>query len=229
MNILITGVSSGLGYELAKQFNANGDIVYGTSRQKPDLNINHLQVDFNNLEELSIGFNNFIKNVSEFDIVILNAGMLGEINTTSNISLSQFNKIFNVNVFANKIILDRLLSNKVKLTRVIGISSGAALKSYHGWSLYCTSKAAFKQLLSTYSLEHKEISFISLAPGIIKTNIQTYINKIDKEKFPSVEKFQEKYHEMDTADIVSRKLINNLDSIFNHQSGNFVDLRDIKK
>ena len=159
MNILITGVSSGLGYELAKKFIARGDKVYGTSRRKTNLNINHLQCDFNNLEELAINFHNFIKNVLEFDIVILNAGMLGEINKISDLSVNQFNEIFNVNVLANKIILDRLLLNKINLKQIIGISSGAALKSYYGWSLYCCSKAAFKQLLSTYAQEYPKIQF----------------------------------------------------------------------
>tara|TARA_R110000744_G_scaffold115139_1_gene215355 strand:+ start:565 stop:1245 length:681 start_codon:yes stop_codon:yes gene_type:complete len=223
MKVLITGTSSGLGYELAKQFKAKGDTVYGTSRRKTKLNIKHLQCDFNNLEELDVSFQEFIKDVKEFDVVILNAGMLGEINKVSNLSLKQFNEIFNVNVLANKIILDKLLINKTKIQQVIGISSGAALKPYHGWSLYCTSKSAFKQLLSTYSYEYPDTSFISLAPGIIKTNMQDYINSLDKNAFPSVEKFQQMFDNMDTADIVAKKLINNLDKL----KEGYIDLRNI--
>ena len=223
MNILITGVSSGLGYELAKKFIARGHKVYGTSRRKTNLNINHLQCDFNNLEELAINFHNFIKNVLEFDIVILNAGMLGEINKISDLSVNQFNEIFNVNVLANKIILDRLLLNKINLKQIIGISSGAALKSYYGWSLYCCSKAAFKQLLSTYAQEYPNIQFTSLAPGIIKTDMQNYINSLDKNNFPSVEKFQQMFDSMDTANTVAEKLINNL---FNLKE-DYLDLRNI--
>jgi len=223
MNILITGTSSGLGYELAKQFIARGDTVYGTSRRKTNLNIKHLQIDFNNLEELTINFKDFIKNVLNFDIVILNAGILGEINKVSNLSIDQFNKTFNVNVLANKVILDRLLLNKINLKQVIGISSGAALKSYHGWSLYCTSKSAFKQLLSTYAQEHPHINFTSLAPGIIKTDMQNYINSLDKNNFPSVEKFQQMFNNMDTADVVAKKFINNLPNL----KKGYIDLRDI--
>jgi len=226
MNILITGVSSGLGYELAKKFIARGDTVYGTSRRKTDLNINHLQCDFNNLEELAINFHNFIKNVLEFDIVILNAGMLGEINKVSDLSVSQFNEIFNVNVLANKIILDRLLLNKTNLKQIIGISSGAALKSYYGWSLYCCSKAAFKQLLSTYAQEYPNIQFTSLAPGIIKTDMQNYINSLDKNIFPSVEKFQQMFDNMETAEVVANRIVNKLELIASQPSGLFVDIRE---
>jgi len=224
MNVLVTGVSSGLGYELAKQFIKNGDKVYGTSRRKVDLELNHLQCDFSNLEELEVNFKNFLKNSLEFDLVILNAGMLGEINKISNLSLSQFNEVFNVNVLANKVILDELLNNDIKIKKVIGISSGAALKSYYGWSLYCTTKAAFKQLLSTYSHEYKETSFISLAPGIIKTDMQNYINSLNENDFPSVKKFQQMFNNMDTPNIVAKKLINNLSNL----KEEYLDLRNFK-
>ena len=42
MNILITGTSSGLGYELAKQFSLEGHNVYGMSRKKSDLQIKQI-------------------------------------------------------------------------------------------------------------------------------------------------------------------------------------------
>ena len=60
MNVLITGISSGLGYELAKKFIKKGDNVYGTSRRKISLDANHLQCDFNNLEELSLNFKTYV-------------------------------------------------------------------------------------------------------------------------------------------------------------------------
>ena len=149
--------------------------------------------------------------------------MLGEINTTSSLSINQFNEIFNVNVLANKIIIDTLLSNKITLKQIIGISSGAALKPYYGWSLYCSSKSAFKQLLSTYSLEYPEIIFTSLSPGIIKTDMQNYINSLDENTYPSVKKFQQMYDTMDTADMVAKKLIDNLPKL----SDGYLDLRNI--
>ena len=39
--------------------------------------------------------------VDEIDLVILNAGQLGEINKTNNIQTYQFNDIFNINVLSN--------------------------------------------------------------------------------------------------------------------------------
>ena len=83
MNILITGTSSGLGYELAKQFSLEGHNVYGMSRKKSDLQIKQAQVDFINPQSIVVSMDNLI-DVDKIDLVILNAGQLGEINKTKN-------------------------------------------------------------------------------------------------------------------------------------------------
>ncbi len=226
MNILITGTSSGLGYELAKQFSLEGHNVYGMSRKKSDLQIKQIQVDFVNPQSVVISMDNLI-DVDEIDLVILNAGQLGEINKTNNIKTNQFNDIFNINVLSNKVIIDWLLNHNISVKNIIGISTGASLKAYYGWSLYCASKAAFKQLLSTYAYEEPNIHFLSLAPGIIKTKMQEYIYKIDSNKIPSVKKFKDMFSTMDTADIVANKIINNLPYFSELESGGYLDLRNI--
>jgi len=226
MNILITGTSSGLGYELAKQFSLEGHNVYGMSRKKSDLQIKQVQVDFVNPKSVVISMDNLI-DVDEIDLVILNAGQLGEINKTNNIKTNQFNDIFNINVLSNKVIIDWLLNHNISVKNIIGISTGASLKAYYGWSLYCASKAAFKQLLSTYAYEEPNIHFLSLAPGIIKTKMQEYIYKVDSNKIPSVKKFKDMFNTMDTADIVANKIINNLPYFSELESGDYLDLRNI--
>jgi NADP-dependent 3-hydroxy acid dehydrogenase YdfG len=225
MNILITGTSSGLGYELAKQFISKGDTVYGISRGISDLNIKQIQCDFHDLQAISIALNKLI-DVTTFDLVILNAGMLGDISKTNNLRIDQFQNIFTVNVLANKVIIDWLLNHNVDIKNVIGISTGAALKTYYGWSLYCTSKAAFKQLISSYAQETPDIHFISLAPGIIKTKMQDYIYSLDEKEIPSINKFKTMYKNMDTADIVAKKIIKWLPKIKEFKSGNYHDLRN---
>lgn len=228
MNILITGVSSGLGYELAKKFIANGDNVYGTSRRSTDLNIEHLKCDFNDLFNLALQFDNFVTDIPEFDIIILNAGMLGELEVGSNLQIHQFEEIFKTNVLANKVILDTLMHKNIKMQQVIGISSGAALKSYHGWSLYCTTKAAFKQLLSCYADETPDIHFTSLAPGIIKTSMQDYIYNVNESKIPSVKKFKQMYGNMDSAEVVAKKIFDYIPNLLELNSGDYFDLRNVE-
>lgn len=227
MTVLITGTSSGLGYELAKQFIAKGYTVYGISRGISDLDIKQIQCDFTDLQHLAISLNDLI-DTKEIDTVILNAGMLGNISETNNLRIDEFYDIFTVNVLANKVIVDWLLNHDVDVKNIIGISTGAALKTYYGWSLYCTSKAAFNQLLSTYAQEEKDVHFLSLAPGIIKTKMQDYIYSLDGQEIPSVKKFKEMYNTMDTPDLVAERIIKFLPEINDIKSGSYFDLRDIK-
>ena len=126
-----------------------------------------------------------------------------------------------------KVIIDCLLKLNRTVRNVIGISSGAALKAYFGWSLYCSSKAAFKQLLSGYGEEVKDIHFLSVAPGIVKTKMQDYIYSQNEEEIPSVAKFKKLYDNMDSPDVVAAKLFNNLNLLKQQPSGGFFDLRDI--
>ena len=227
MTVLITGTSSGLGYELAKQFIAKGYTVYGISRGISDLDIKQIQCDFTDLQHLAISLNDLI-DTKEIDTVILNAGMLGNISETNNLRIDEFYDIFTVNVLANKVIVDWLLNHDVDVKNIVGISTGAALKTYYGWSLYCTSKAAFNQLLSTYAQEEKDVHFLSLAPGIIKTKMQDYIYSLDGQEIPSVKKFKEMYNTMDTPDLVAERIIKFLPEINDIKSGSYFDLRDIK-
>lgn len=228
MNVLITGTSSGLGYELAKQFISKGDTVYGISRGISNLDIKQVQCDFSDLQHLATSLNGLI-DTKEIDTVILNAGMLGHLNLVNNLHINEFYDIFTVNVLANKVIIDRLLNRDISIKNIIGISTGAALKTYHGWSLYCTSKAAFKQLISSYAQEVPDIHFTSLAPGIIKTKMQDYICSLDENKIPSIGKFKTMYEKMDTADIVAKRIIKFLPEIKKIKSGDYYDLRNYKK
>jgi len=227
MNVLITGTSSGLGFSLAKAFKESGYNVYGISRSKTDLDIKQTQCDFNDLDNTKISIRELI-NVNDLKYIILNAGMLGKLDKQCDLSIKDYNEIFNVNVLSNKVLLDFLMK-KCDVKNVIGISSGAALKTYFGWSLYCSSKSAFKQLISSYAHEFPQTHFLSLAPGIIKSKMQGLIYQEDEERIPSVKKFHEMYNKMDTPDKVANNIFSSLSALRRYDSGSFVDMRDILK
>jgi len=227
MNVLITGSSSGLGYSLAKKFKEMGYNVFGISRSTTNLDINKIVCNFKNLDDIKPKLKELIGD-NGFEYVFLNAGILGNLNKLSDIDISEFDEIYKVNVLSNKIILD-YLNYSCKVKNVIGISSGAALKTYFGWSLYCSSKAAFRQLISSYSDEFNKTHYTSLAPGIIKTKMQDQIYNEDVNKIPSVKKFHKMYDSMDSPDIVTLNIIENLSKLRQYNSGEYVDLRNINK
>jgi benzil reductase ((S)-benzoin forming) len=223
-NILITGTSSGLGFELAKQLSVKSKI-YSISKSDTNLNINHIICDLSKIETIESILKKLLFNVN-IDTVIFNASSLGELKKGENISYSEIKSLFDLNFFSIKIILDYLLNNH-NIKRVISISSGASIKPYFGWLSYCTTKASVNQLISCYAIENKEIKFISLAPGHIKSKMQDYILTIDSQEIPSVKKFHETYENMPSPKIVAENILLKIDKILSFESGSFVDLRHI--
>jgi len=225
MNVLITGSSSGLGLSLCDKLNEMGHNVYGLSRSETPLDIKQSICDFKDITSIGQCLRKLVGN-DNIDCVFLNAGMLGNISKINEVSVGDFDEILKVNLLSNKVILDYLIVNN-SIKNVIGISSGAANKVYYGWSLYCVSKSAFKQLLSVYAEEYKDIMFLSLAPGIIKSKMQNDIKNVDVELIPSVKKFHDMYEDMDSPDVVAGKIIDNMSTLLSLDSGSYFDLRSL--
>ena len=213
--VLITGTTSGLGESLLKTYSQQGHSVQS---------INRKDCDFKKLDQVEQTINQYAKNTS-YDYVFLNAGILGELLPARDTSLYDYQDAFNINVWSNKIIIDKLLKNN-SVKNVICISSGAASKGYYGWSIYCATKATIKQLMSCYAIENPEVNFLSLAPGLVKTKMQDQIQRYDEKDIPSVKKFKEAYDTMQTPDECAKKIYKHLDSIL-QQEQNFFDLRSL--
>ena len=102
-NVIITGTSRGIGYQLAKLFANKGHQVLALSRNNLPLleqeNITALSVDLAKTESYTT-IGNFIKNNwKKIDIIIHNAGILVN-KPFEKTSLEDFQKIYSVNVFA---------------------------------------------------------------------------------------------------------------------------------
>lgn len=224
---LITGHTSGLGYSLNKILLKNKNKIIGISRSKSEINnLLNLKVNFLDLKKLKTKLEK-IKRIKKIDFVVLNAGLLGELDKFENIDLIEFEKIMKVNFFSNKIIVDFILSNKIKVKNIVAISSGAAFDPKFGWGSYCISKAAMKMMIDTYALENKKINFVNLAPGIIKTKMQKKIFNT-KKNFNSLKKFKDLYKKnlIDSPDTVALKMLNYLSKIKKFNSKNYIDLRN---
>ena len=220
-NIFITGVSSGLGKSLIEKYTDKGYNTYGISRK--DINLE-------NVSEINTKLPDILDGVSKLDVVILNAGMLGDIKTFNEWRYNDLLKIMDVNVWSNKFILDYLFRNNIDVQQVISISSGASEHTYKGWSGYSISKCALRMMMEVYSKEIKGTHFISLAPGLIDTKMQDYLcNDVDKDKFPVMEKFIKAKEDGTTRKPldVAKDIINIVPSLNEFDNGSYIDLRDI--
>ena len=228
-HILITGIGSGLGEALAKVYLDNGDSVYAIGRTFPkqfDSNPHFFffPYDLSKTFMINSDIKPFVQHQT-FDLVILNAGILGEINTLDKIDLDDIKEVMGINVWANKELID-LISQESIVKQVVGISSGAAINASKGWAAYSLSKASLNTLLKLYANELPSIHFAALAPGIIDTPmVRHIINKVDDEQFPSAKTLKESY--IQTPQEAAKNLMFLIPKLLEYESGSFVDVREM--
>jgi len=124
-NILITGIGSGLGEALAREYLSNGDTVYAIGRTYPNIFDNNphfffFPYDLSQTFMLKAEIKSFIQNRS-FDVVILNTGVLGEIQMLEQTDLEKIKEVMELNVWANKELIDTL-SEYAHVKQVVGIT-----------------------------------------------------------------------------------------------------------
>jgi NAD(P)-dependent dehydrogenase (short-subunit alcohol dehydrogenase family) len=233
MNVFITGTSSGLGFALAKYYVDSGHLVYGISRKMNEelnnySNFHFLVQDITRFSELETNLFSFLKDVQVFDLVILNAGVLNEIKDLKDTSLHEIKKVMDVNVWANKILIEALFREVNKIRQVVAVSSGAAVSGARGWNAYSLSKATLNMLINLYAKEYPGTHFCALAPGLVDTGMQDYIFSLeDDEKFPIVKRLKEAKGtgKMPKPDEAARSFARAVKLAKNYESGIFLDVR----
>ncbi|PWJ44106.1 SDR family NAD(P)-dependent oxidoreductase [Sediminitomix flava] len=232
--VFITGCSSGIGYGLTKHYLEEGAEVYALSRRQPDeftsfSNFHFKSIDLNDLEGVSLQLKSLLENVNQIDLAVLNAGIIGEIKDMVDTSISEIRNVMDVNVWANKLILDELLNSERALKQVVAISSGASVNGNRGWSAYSLSKASLNMLIKLYAAEHPEVQFNSFAPGLVDTAMQDYLcgDELDEEKFPSAKRLKAARNTptMPKPAEAAQVFDKAFSSLFKYDSGEYVDVR----
>ncbi|MDN3619246.1 SDR family oxidoreductase [Polaribacter undariae] len=180
-NIVITGTSRGIGFELAKQFAESGHQVLALSRNtKPLSEFNHknitlISVDLSENSDLE-KVTDFVKNNwQQVDILINNAGKL--INKPfTDLSSDDFLEVYKVNVFAVAEITKLMIPFMQKGSHVVTISSMGGIQGsmkFPGLAAYSSAKGAVITLSELLAEEYKEqqIAFNVLALGAVQTEM----------------------------------------------------------
>ena len=205
--VFITGVSRGIGLELAKCFLNDGYFVIGTSRSEFNLssalgseNCLHLPLDVTNRDQIS----SCIKKLKEEDIVpnvlINNAGITGSTSSLWDYDVDEWNKIVQINLMGTfnccKCVVPYMIKNDYG--RIVNIASIAGKEGNPNASAYSTSKAGVIGLTKSLGKElaQKNIAVNCVTPAAAKTRIfdqmtEEHINymlsKIPRNKFAKVE------------------------------------------
>ena len=215
MKVLITGINRGIGKGLVEEYKKRGYEIYAIGRSDPFDDINFYRCDLTAIEKIKEAIESFN---SEFDLVILNAGILGEIKLMKEWSVKELENIFLVNVWSNKVLIDYLSPISKK---IVAISSGAAVNGNPGWGGYALSKCALNMMINIYSKEI-DTKIYALAPGVIDTDMVRKVISGDREKFSSLNRVDSSKVELEEG---VKRIVQAIDRLDEYPSGSFLDVR----
>jgi len=187
--IIVTGASRGIGFELAKQYTAQGHQVIAISRNTENLarlkqeclQLNAQAVLHTISFDLASGdFHTALipfvsKHFQQVDVLINNAGALVS-QPFSEITASDLQRVYQVNVLAVFQLTQALLPKFSESAHIVNVSSVGGLQGsvkFAGLSAYSSSKAALVALTECLAEEYKETnwSFNCLALGAVQTEM----------------------------------------------------------
>ena len=180
-NIVITGTSRGIGFELAQQFANQGHQILALSRNtKPLEQVNHpnittISVDLSDEKDLKKAVDFVSTEWKKVDILINNAGKL--INKPfQQLTTQDFEEVYKVNVFAVAELTKNLLPFMQQGSHVVTVSSMGGIQGsmkFPGLAAYSSAKGAVITLSELLAEEYKEqqIAFNVLALGAVQTEM----------------------------------------------------------
>lgn len=179
-NIIITGTSRGIGYELALQFANAGHQVLAISRKTPQAlmehpNVSCLSLDISVAEDLLQVEKFILQTWKKVDVLLHNAGRLLH-KPFDQISADEFQSVYKVNVFAVAELTKICIPYMQKGSHVVTISSMGGIQGsmkFAGLAAYSSSKGAVITLSELLAEEYKEqgIAFNVLALGAVNTEM----------------------------------------------------------
>jgi NAD(P)-dependent dehydrogenase (short-subunit alcohol dehydrogenase family) len=182
---VVTGSSSGIGFETSLLLARNGIYTYATMRNQSkseeilanarndNLPLKTLHLDVANEKSILKAIKKIIDEKSRIDILVNNAGysLLGPL---EQLDIDEIKAEFETNFFGIIKLIQSVLPTmrKQKYGRIINISSLAGRIGFPFSSAYVSSKFALEGLTESlgYEIQNFGISVILIEPGVIRTN-----------------------------------------------------------
>lgn len=197
MNILVTGVSKGVGLEITTVLLRQGYIVYGISRSKPDEvsgllsrypnKFYHLKYDLEDVSNVSgIVFKQFINNKIPLHGFVNNAALAYD-DIISNLNENKLEKMFRVNTFSpmmmTKYVIRNMIVNRVKGS-ILHLSSISVHTGYKGLAMYAASKGALEAFSKNTAREwgEKGIRSNCIVAGFMETGMSATLSDDQKNR-----------------------------------------------
>ena len=198
--ILLVGFSKGLGSAIFEQLLVGLQpgrrelLAVGRNTNKLPLydSVTYLEVDLLKTDCWDSILTCIPNNVDTLDL-FYNAGVIEPIGTVGTLDSNQVENAIKVNYSSPMKLINKLVSIQEEssfLLNIFNITSGASSSPIEGWSVYCSSKAAFKMFLDVAEKEsNKKILVKHIDPGVVDTDMQNTIRSKSTKEMKDVHKF----------------------------------------
>jgi benzil reductase ((S)-benzoin forming) len=222
---IVTGVSRGLGESLARALLDAGFAVVGIGRASAPTvagaNYRFVACDLSQTNKLDAALTPAFRAIAEahpeFLCLINNAATAGPVGTIGSLDNDAVATSLAANLIAPVALANmfcRVLLAPGGARRIINVSSGAAESALPGGGPYSIAKAGLEMLTRQLVAEHDGPMFraITVRPGVIDTDMQTFMRSQTKEALPSIGLFEGFYrdHRLVAPDTVAGKIVDQL-------------------
>lgn len=197
MNVIITGVSKGLGLSIAEVLLKKGDTIYGISRSMTDALADLIsdysscfywkQYDMANVEEINETlFKNWIGYDTPIHGFVDNAAVAYD-DIITNLKVKSLENMFRVNVFApmnlTKYVIRQMLLHNVQGS-IVHLSSISVHTGYKGLAMYASSKGALEAFSKNTAREWGERGIRSncIVAGFMETEMSSTLSDDQKKR-----------------------------------------------
>lgn len=195
---IVTGHTRGLGAAIAIELQQRGIAVLGAARSRAELpGIEQVELDMADPAALQAwlagdALRAFLVDADEA-LLVNNAGVVTPVGPLTAQDPAAVLRAVSLNVAAPLALAAAVAQAAPSIRRrILHVSSGAGRNAYPGWSVYCATKAALDHHARAVLMDSdSRVRAVSLAPGVIDTDMQALIRATPDEHFPMRERFVE--------------------------------------
>ena len=217
--IIILGGSKGIGLEISKQLKLLNAKIIIIARTKPNLKINFIKCDFENLEEVK-KIANQVKRKFKKNWAVINCLSITLPSNKKIQSPENFKKTININLINHYFFLSNIIKTISNGGSILNISSIYGNLAFPNNPSYSSSKSALNGLTRSlaFDLSKRKIRVNSLSAGYIKSNMtKKSFNNKNKRKIISRHSLLGRWGSLSEIAIPAIFLISNASSFINGQ------------
>jgi len=210
--VIVTGASRGLGRAIVEQLFSRARTLLTISR-KPDPTLEERAAAAGaKLEQWALDLAHGIGAAARLETwlhgqprdrfstatLINNAGLLGKVGPIDASDAETLAAVLRVGLEAPMVLTSAFLRATRAWTaqrRVLNVSSGAGRRPIAGWAAYCAAKAGLDHFSRVTALDEQRLQnpakIVSLAPGVVDTDMQGELRASDPAGFPDIEQFKQ--------------------------------------